>query len=187
LYSLKDYRYRELVSCAPNTTAYDVALSMEKNRVGSILVNSEKTGVQGIVTRYDLVHYIIVDQKDPRKTKVGEIMHQSPVSVSEDATPLEALQKMLQNKVERIVVRSKDNKVLGIISFEDVAQALESTSIQGVSPEKSKQIFDMVRRLTPSLISRYDGEEKLEMERELNSEVKALLRLLEEAEIALRH
>lgn len=160
---------------------------MEKNRVGSVLVNSEKMGILGIVTRYDLVHYIIVDQKDPKMTKVSDIMHLSPISITEDATLLEALQKMLQSKVERLVVRSKDNKVLGILSFEDVAGALESNSIQGVSPEKSERIFDMVRRLTPALISRYDGEEKLEMERELNNEVKALLRLLEEAEIALRH
>ena len=160
---------------------------MEKNSVGSILVKSDETGILGIVTRYDLVQSIIVEQKDPKKTKVADIMHLSPVSIRDDATPLAALQKMLQSKVERLVVRSNDNKVLGIVSFEDVVGAIESTFLQGVSPEKSEQIFDMVKRLTPALVSRYDGEEKLEMERDLNNEVKALLRLLDEAEIALRH
>ncbi|MHB1907797.1 MAG: CBS domain-containing protein [Nitrososphaerales archaeon] len=186
MYKLKQYHFRDLVSCSPSCTAFEAAVKMDESKVGSIVVISKETGILGIVTRYDLVHNIIVAERDPKKTKISEVMHLSPVSISEDSTPVEALRKMIEGKVERLVVRSND-KILGVISFEDIIGSLESTSLQGVSQEKTAQIFDMVRRMTPSLISRYDGEERLEMERDLNNEVKALVRLLEEAEVALRH
>jgi signal-transduction protein with cAMP-binding, CBS, and nucleotidyltransferase domain len=187
LLKLKDYRFRDLVSCPPDCSALDAAVKMDEKHVGSILVDSKETGILGIVSRRDLVHSIIVRQKDPKKTKVTEVMHLSPISINDDASPLEALKKMIDRKVQCLVVRSSDDKIVGVISFGDVIGTVGSTALQNVSPEKASQVFDMVRRLTPLIISRYDGEERLEMERDLNNEAKALIRLLEEAEIALRH
>jgi CBS domain-containing protein len=161
---------------------------MDENHVGSILVESKETGILGIVTRQDLVRDIIVREQDPKKTKINGVMHLSPISISDDASPLDALKTMIDSKISRLLVRSSDNnRIVGVISFEDVIGAIELGALRNVSAEKSATITDMVKRLTPLIISRYEGEERLEMERDLNNEVKALIRLLEEAEIALRH
>ena len=44
----------------------------------------------------------------------------------------------------------------------------------------------MIKRLTPYLLARYAGEEKSELERDMNDEIKALVYLLEESEVSLR-
>ncbi len=184
MYRLSDYRFRELVTSSPEETAYRAAVRMDDQHVGCVLITKGNT-VLGIATRFDFVHNIIVGGKDPKKTKVNEIMHASPISIEASATPIEALRRMVEGKVERLVVRSGE-KILGVISLEDIVGTLEAEALRTISREKYDAIFDMVKKLTPSLLSRYEGEERIELERDLNNEVKALLRLLQEVEVSLR-
>jgi CBS domain-containing protein len=201
--TLQDYNFRELVTGGPEESAYSAAQKMENRKVGCILVTREDE-LLGIVTRFDFIHGIILDEKDPRKTKLKEIMHSSPVEIDSGLTMLDALRVMIEKRVERVVVRSGvgekahdhaksesqkhhgRRKILGVISIEDVVASLSNESYLSLSRPKFELIFDMVKRLTPNLLSRYEGEEKEMMRREMNDEVRALLRLLEEAEISLR-
>ena len=184
MYRLSDYHFRELVTCSPDETAYDAAVKMDDQHVGCVLITSGNK-VLGIATRYDFVHDIIAGEKDSKSVKIKDIMHASPISIEGTATPIDALRKMVEGKVERLVVRSSE-KIFGVISLEDVVGTLEAESLSALSHEKYDQIFDMVKKLTPNLLSRYEGEERIELERDLNNEVKALLRLLQEVEISLR-
>ncbi len=157
---------------------------MENRKVGCTIVIS-RSDVLGIVTRYDFIHNLIILGKDPKKTKVEEIMHARPISIEATSTATDALRKMIEKRVDRLVVLS-GKKILGVISIEDVVASLSNENFLSLSHAKYEQIFELVRRLTPNLIARYDGEEKEELQREMKDEVKALLRLLEEAEITLR-
>lgn len=172
------------MTSGPDETAFDAAVKMDDQHVGCVLVTSGNK-VLGIATRYDFVHNIIAGEKDPKKIKIKDIMHASPISIDGTVTPIDALRKMVEGKVERLVVRSGD-KIFGVISLEDVVGTLEAESLSALSREKYDQIFDMVKKLTPNLLSRYEGEERIELERDLNNEVKALLRLLQEVEVSLR-
>ena len=184
LYTLADYRFRELVTSDPDESTYQAASKMERQHVGCVLVTSGKE-ILGIATRSDFVRNIIVGEKDPRKTKVREIMHASIFSIEPKLTPVEALQEMIKKKVDRLVVRSKE-RIFGVISLEDLIATLENDSIRAIPRDKYAQVTDMIRKLTPRLLARYEGEERIELERDLNSEIKALLRLLQEVEVALR-
>jgi signal-transduction protein with cAMP-binding, CBS, and nucleotidyltransferase domain len=184
LYTLADYRFRELVTSDPDESAYEAARKLESQHVGCVLVTSGKN-ILGIATRSDFVRNIIVAGKDPKKTKVREIMHSSPISIEPRVTPIEALQQMIKSKVERLVVRSKE-RIFGVISIEDLVSTLENDSIRGIPRDRYDQVTDMIRKLTPRLLARYEGEERIELERDLNSEIKALLRLLQEVEVSLR-
>lgn len=181
---LADYSFRNLVTSPPDETAHAAAVKMESRNVGCVLVTVEKD-VVGIATRYDFIHGIIVGGKDPKRTRIDQIMHASPVSIDASATSAEALKTMIQRKVERLVVRS-GKQILGIISLEDIVSNFEIDALSHLSHERQEQVSEMVKRLTPCLVSRYNGEEKEWLQREMNDETKALLRLLEELEISLR-
>ncbi len=161
---------------------------MEDNRVGCVLVT--KGGrIEGIATRYDFVHHLVVGGLDAHATSISRIMHTSPVTIGSSETMVDALKLMAQKKVERlIVINPKDrNQILGVISLEDVIASLESSeAFHFMSREKADQIRGIVRRLTPNLLARYSGEERTWMEREVSDETKALLMLLEESEVSLR-
>lgn len=184
MYKLSDYHFRALVTSGPEETAYQAAVKMDDQHVGCVLVTSGNK-VLGIATRYDFVHGIIAREKDAKKIKIKDIMHASPISIEGSATPIDALKKMVEGKVERLVVRSGE-KIFGVISLEDVVGTLEAEGLSVLSHEKYDQIFAMVKKLTPSLLSRYEGEERVELERDLSNEVKALMRLLQEVEVSLR-
>jgi len=185
LHTLQDYKFRELVTSGPDETVFDAAVRMEDHMVGCVIVTSKKE-VLGIATRYDFIHNIIVGEKDPKRTRIKGIMHSSPITIDSQSTMRDALKKMIEKRVERLVVLSGKKMILGVISLEDVVASLSNEMFMSLSQSRFDQIFDMVRRLTPSLLSRYDGDEKVQMEREMNDEVKALIRLLEESEITLR-
>jgi signal-transduction protein with cAMP-binding, CBS, and nucleotidyltransferase domain len=187
LFKLSQYNFRDLVYCQPEISAFEAAVKMDSHHVGCILVKSKEGKVLGIVTRYDFVHNLVVAGRDPKTTAISEVMHANPVTVDADATSIDALSTMIKSKVERLVVVSRSTgKIFGIISLEDVVGTLEGEAFSSLSHEKFDQIFDMVRRLTPNLLSRYEGEERIELERDLNNELKALMRLLQEVEVSLR-
>ncbi len=198
--TLQDYNFRELVTSGPEESAFSAAQKMEDRKVGCVLVTHGHE-LLGIVTRYDFIHSLIIGGKDAKKTKLLEIMHASPVEIDAGLTMLDALKIIIEKRVERLVVRSnlephehqgtekgakRRKKILGVISLEDVVASLSNESFLSLSRPKYEVIFDMVKDLTPNLLSRYEGEEKEVMRREMNDEVRALLRLLEEAEISLR-
>jgi signal-transduction protein with cAMP-binding, CBS, and nucleotidyltransferase domain len=182
---LSDLRFRELVTSPPSESAFKAAAKMEDAHVGCILVTKDKE-VVGIVTRFDFIHNIIVLGKNSKKTTVNQIMDPKPTTIDAQSSTTDALRTMVQNKIGRLVVKS-GKQILGVLSLEDIVANLEVEAVSRVADERQDQIFDMVKRLTPTLLARYDGEEKISLQREMTDEAKALLRLLEEAEIALRH
>jgi signal-transduction protein with cAMP-binding, CBS, and nucleotidyltransferase domain len=187
LQTLQEFKFRDLVASHPSESAFEAAKKMEDMHVGCVIVmepGSDK--ILGIATRYDFIHHLIVGEKNPKRTKIDEIMHLSPVVIDGGATTSEALRTMINKRVERLVV-TQSGKVLGVLSLEDIVAALEATNVlHSLSKERAQQLRDMIKRLTPYLVARYQGDEKVELQRDMNDEAKALLRLLEEAEVSLR-
>ncbi len=87
---LDEFQFRQLVTCSPSETAFEASLKMEDNRVGCVLVTREGK-IEGIATRYDFIHHLIVRGLDPHKTKISEIMHTSPVKIESSLTMVDAL------------------------------------------------------------------------------------------------
>ncbi|MHB8565638.1 MAG: CBS domain-containing protein [Nitrososphaerales archaeon] len=182
---MEDYRYRELVSSSPTETVYNSAVQMENKHVGCVLITSDGK-VLGVATRYDFLHNIIVGGMDAKTTEIKEIMHASPVSIESKASAAEALRKMVDKRVERLVVLSGTN-ILGVVSLEDIVAMLEAdNTLNSISKDRAEQVRDMIKKLTPYFVARYDGEDRSYLERDMNDETKALLRLLEELEVTLR-
>ena len=136
---------------------------MEDKHVGCVVVIDPKSEkILGIATRYDFIHHLIVGEKNSKNTKISEIMHSSPVMIEGTATTSEALRTMISRRVERLVV-TQSSKYLGVLSLEDIVAALEATKVlDSLSKERAEQLRDMIKRLTPYLVARYEGEEKVE-------------------------
>lgn len=181
---LSEYAFRKLVTIAPDESVHQAAAKIDSERVGSVLVIASGKLV-GIVTRSDFIHDVIVHGRDPKKTEVRAIMNSTPISIDSSATTTEALRKMLEKRVERLVVFSGDS-IIGIVSLEDAIVNSELDTLKTLLGERFDEILRKVKTLTPNLVSRYKGDEGVDLQRDMNDFVKALLLLLEEAEISLR-
>jgi CBS domain-containing protein len=85
------------------------------------LITARKGRAIGIITERDLLKRVIVEAKNPEKTKVKEVMS-TPLEVVAAGTDLEDTMKiMFQKKIKKMPVVDKDN-IVGLVSLTDIAR-----------------------------------------------------------------
>jgi len=95
----------------------------------------------GIVTDRDIVIRAVAESRDPRQIKVQEIMTQNVAYINADARLEEAAKLMEDKKVRRLLVVNGEEKVIGIVSFGDIANharpRLAPEVLKGVSEPRA--------------------------------------------------
>lgn len=141
----KDIMSKKVVSIEPSVSARDVAKLMDRNNVSCVvlMLNGEP---HGIITERDLVSKITALNKRSSEIKAEEIMS-SPVTLVSSFTPTDDIaQKMLENKIRRVVV-ADGNQPVGIITVTDFVKHLNSIL---------EDFDDYKKDLYQSLIDEYD-------------------------------
>ena len=120
----QDIMSKKVVAVESNSTASDIAKLMDKNMVSSIIITKDEKPY-GIITERDIVSKITAQNKKPSEVKTVEIMS-SPLVVVSPLTPVdEVAEKMILNKIRRIVVLD-GRETLGIITVTDFVKHFHS-------------------------------------------------------------
>ena len=108
----------DVITVEKETTAKEVAELMNKHEIGCLIVM--KMGKPaGIVTERDLVKRVLLESKDPEKTKIGEIMSK-PLIVGKPQMELEqTVSLMVEQKIKKLPV-TQDGKLVGLITLTDI-------------------------------------------------------------------
>jgi CBS domain-containing protein len=118
---------KKLITVEGSKSVKEASEIMLENRIGSIVV-TEKGSPVGIVTKSDLLERVIVDYKDPRECKIGEIMSSPLISIGKNTPILDAMRELRQRKVRRLLV-SDGEKIVGIVSEYDMINAVTISSL----------------------------------------------------------
>ncbi len=116
-----------IVSADCSRTLQECAALMGENHVGSVLVTEETpAGPQavGIVTDRDLVVEATARGVAPGQMSIGQITARRLVTVPSTASIDEAIQMMKSEGVRRLLVAAPDRRLVGIISMDDLLDAL---------------------------------------------------------------
>ncbi len=105
---------RELVMGPPEMSVADAALLMKRGNVGAILVVKEGT-LLGIFTERDAVRRVLAVYRDPRVTKLAEVMTPDPKTVDPDETFGYALLLMHENGFRHAPV-VENGRPIGVVS-----------------------------------------------------------------------
>ena len=117
---------RKVVSINCNKTVYDACKIFSKRHVGSLVV-MDKEIIVGIFTERDTIERVIVENKDPKKTKVRDIMTPNIKTVHALA-PLEKAAKIMKdNKIKKLPV-ILNNEIVGIITETDLTRTFDAYS-----------------------------------------------------------
>jgi len=120
----QDIMSKKVVAVESNSTASDIAKLMDKNRVSSIIITKDEKPY-GIITERDMLSKITAQNKKASEVKTIEIMS-SPLVVVSPLTPVdEVVEKMILNKIRRIVVLN-GTETLGIITVTDFVKHFHS-------------------------------------------------------------
>lgn len=103
-----------------NHTVEEAAKLMESQDCGSIPVeNNEK--MVGMITDRDIAIRVVAHGKDPRLTKVKDIMSEGINYCFEEDDIKDASKKMTSRQHRRLPVVNKDKKLVGMVSLGDIA------------------------------------------------------------------
>lgn len=104
-------------------TAQEAAKKMKHKDIGSLLVVDESDAQIGIVTERDIVSKICVHNKSSAEILVNDIMSSPLVYIDYKATLEEAAKKMVDNKIEHLLVKNGDT-LIGILTTSDLSTYL---------------------------------------------------------------
>ena len=113
----------ELPKVKPNTPMNKVLYEISDKRLGLTTVVDENDILLGIFTDGDLRRMIDQQQGFDVNLPVAEVMTKNPLTISQEARAVEALEKMHERKINQFVVVDHTNKVIGVISMHDLIQA----------------------------------------------------------------
>ncbi|WP_321421872.1 IMP dehydrogenase [uncultured Methanobacterium sp.] len=107
---------RDVITTSPDTSIHEASIMMDMEDVSGLPV-VDNGQVIGIISRRDIKPIINSDAEK----KVREFMTEEVVTITESATPEEALDIAYDNKVERLPI-VRNNRIVGIVTIRDILE-----------------------------------------------------------------
>ncbi len=122
---------RDVVTISKDETAFDASIKYRDKKVGCLLV-VDKDKCVGILTERDLIERVICEEREPKQTKISEIMSKNLKTIHKLAKIEDAIRLMKMHNIKKLPVVSNDTLV-GIVTITDISRA---------RPELSKRFID---------------------------------------------
>jgi len=124
---LKSICNPDVIVCGPDITALGAAQIMRQRHVGALVVVDEPEGSQvplGIITDRDIVVEVLGNGLDPAQTGVAGLLRKPVVIAHESEDGQEVLDRMRVHGVRRIPVVGAHQRLVGIITLDDVLKLI---------------------------------------------------------------
>jgi CBS domain-containing protein len=133
-----DIMTNDPVSCAPGDVVEKAANLMRQNDVGPVpVVDDDK--LVGIVTDRDLTLKVLAEGRDPKRTRVQDVMTREVVTCRTDDDVQKALEAMSEHQIRRIPVVDEEDRLVGMIAQADVATNMtDAKKVAGVVKDISQ-------------------------------------------------
>ncbi|HKY92500.1 MAG TPA: CBS domain-containing protein [Nevskiaceae bacterium] len=116
---------RTLITVTDGETVEQAMHIMTDNDVSSVVVEPNKKGEWGILTKRDIVTKIVRGGgKNPATTKVGDVASRPIVSVPSATSIRDAANLLSEKNFSRLTVE-QSGKVIGIVTETDIFDAVE--------------------------------------------------------------
>lgn len=112
-------KLQEIVSVAPTATAAEAAALMSEKEIGAVVVRGAGGAIAGIFTERDVLRRIVAEGRDPKATRIVEVMSPDVRSVPSTLTVAEALQQMVMYRYRHLLVQD-GGQVRGLVSIRDL-------------------------------------------------------------------
>jgi CBS domain-containing protein len=100
----------------------------------------------GVITDRDLVVGVLAREADPRALRVQDVMTPNPVTVSMRDSVAFALQEMRRLGVRRLPITGEIEELVGVISIDDVLEALAAQLANVAGSIRTEQRFEQELR-----------------------------------------
>jgi len=119
-FKVSDIMTRSVVTIEIGKSVREAVDMMNKKEIGCLVVTKEGDPV-GIVTERDVLKKIVVEGRDPEKTRIEEIMSRPLITGSPNMTLEEAAKLLVLRRIKKLPILEK-GKLVGIITLFDIVR-----------------------------------------------------------------
>jgi CBS domain-containing protein len=119
----------DVASCSPRISVLEAARLMRQKHTGDLVVVDDGGDEQqpiGVITDRDIVVEVLANDLNPATTTVGSIIRHPVVVAHDSEEPATALERMRTHGVRRIPIVSQHNRLVGILTVDDLLKLLAS-------------------------------------------------------------
>ena len=136
-----------VITIDSDATVMKAVSLMNENEIGCLVVTRRGKAV-GIITERDLLTRVIVKSKNPKKTKVREVMTKPLISGQPDMDLEEATKLMFKMKIKKLPIINQ-GKLTGLVTLTDLARfqpqmikILKQLATMQATPKSMKKVID---------------------------------------------
>jgi CBS domain-containing protein len=104
-----------------SATVLEAVQVMAEEGVGAVAV-VENGQLRGIFTERDVMLRVVLRERQPRETRVNDVMTTPAETTSRDTTAEEALSFMLERHIRHLPIVDGDGKLLGMLSIRNLLE-----------------------------------------------------------------
>src|SRR5262245_6023407 len=114
----------EPIRCRAETTVLEAATEMAAKRRAAVVIVDDAGRLTGIFTERDLLRRVIVSGRDPRTTRLGEVMTPEPETLQPDDLIGLAINRLHNASYRTIPLIDGERRPIGIMTVNDIVQWL---------------------------------------------------------------
>lgn len=115
-----DFMSRNLITVTKDSTIYDCAKLMRRNRISSVIVINKDGTLAGLVTKTDLVSVFLTQSTVP--LRVASIMTKNVITAAPGDSLLLIESLLINHRISRVVIQ-RNRRPVGIITYRDFMPA----------------------------------------------------------------
>jgi len=118
---IEEIMVRNVITLQRDLSAYDAVKIMNKNRIGCLVVVNNGQ-IVGILTERDMLERVLEKCRNPKETRVSEIMTEDVMVGKPDMELVEAARLLFEKKVKKLPI-VEGNRLVGLVTLTDIARA----------------------------------------------------------------
>jgi CBS domain-containing protein len=124
---------RQAITVTENTTVSEAAKRMRESKAGAVLIVNDE-GLVGIFTERDALFRVVAEGRDPKATRLAEVMTRNPTTIHPDRPFTDALQIMHDGGFRNVPV-VENGRPVGLLSVGDA-----------LGPELKDFVYELLRQ-----------------------------------------
>jgi len=119
---VKDVMVTNIITIEAASTARKAAELMNRHDIGCIIVVNKDKPI-GIVTERDMLKRVLLQLRDPRRSRVSYIMSKPLITTPPETELRDAVNLMNERRIKKLPV-VEDGHLLGLLSITDIVRSL---------------------------------------------------------------
>lgn len=120
--AILDRKGGEVVTVGPESTVEDAVQLLSEHGIGALVVSSDGSSVQGIISERDIVRQLASDAEGALRMSVAEVMTEQVTTCGPHETADDLMATMTSGRIRHVPVID-EGQMVGIVSIGDVVKS----------------------------------------------------------------